>query len=162
MTAVVIVTGKGSHDTGMTADSGGRANARRLGHSPVGARCGLPAAVAVFAALTAGFGCLLAVVGEIARAAGTAVAFTAAMIGAVAVFAALAAGFRCLFVIVGKVPGALLASNVAGPRRLIAIFCEISGVPAMSLFCHLIPPCNGHVVGRRSVTTAKLERLYAI
>jgi len=88
--------------------------------------------MAVFAALAACFGCLLAILGEVARI----VPGTAA---AMAALAALAAGFRSAFAIIGEVARTVLSADMTGARGFFPIFREVAWVASVSFFSHLFP-----------------------
>jgi len=55
---------------------------------------------------------------------------------AVTAFTALSAGLGRALAVMSKVAGAVLATDVAGARRLLAILGKIAGIPRMPLFGH--------------------------
>ena len=61
------------------------------------------------------------------------------MTAAVACLATFAAGLRRAFTIVREVPGTILAADMAGSRRLFAVFSEVSRIACMPFLCHGCP-----------------------
>jgi hypothetical protein len=82
------------------------------------------------AALAAGLGRALAVLGEVAR---IPLGTTAAM----AVLTALASGFCRTLAVIREIPGTVLPAKLAGTRSLLTIFREIARIAGVSLFRHL-------------------------
>src|SRR4051794_3248950 len=90
-------------------------------------------AMTVLAALAAGLGGPFAILREVAgvvfRAAATATAL-----------ATFASGLGCTLTIVGEVARAVLATDMAGARGLLAVLGKVAGVPGMLLVAHRCAP----------------------
>jgi hypothetical protein len=78
----------------------------------------------VLATLAAGFGSALAIIGKVA------------LTVRLAVLATLAARLCCFLAVIREISRAVLAANLAGARRLLAVLGKVARISGMSLIRH--------------------------